>query len=275
MPTFRTTDRVTKRDLLRAGGSALVLCGLPGAGFAAPETSGKEGAGKDGSGKINVAFVGDSMIDGVWGGALRLAAADRCLSQHYKFGRFGENGTGLTRPGKYDWILVTKGIIAEFKPALIVVSLGLNDRQNIVDLDGTRYGLGTDGWRTRYGQLVAELAQAGKDVPAGLLWLGLPVLRDKAAQADALEKNTLVAKALADMKDPKVRYLEPWHPEGDNSFQPYGHGLDGSLVQLRATDGIHFTSMGYDVIARYLLPTMMGQLRDHHVTPDTPCEAVR
>ena len=46
-------------------------------------------------------------------------------------------------------------------------------------------------------------------------------------------------------------------------------------MQLRATDGIHFTSMGYDVIARYLLPKVMGQLGDHHVAPDTPCEAVR
>ena len=252
-------------------GATLAVAALPAPLRAA--TGDKATSDKATGEKINVAFVGDSMIDGVWGGALRLAAADKCLSQHYKFGRFGENGTGLTRPGKYDWILVTKGIIAEFKPALIVVSLGLNDRQNIVDLDGTRYGLGTDGWRNRYAQLVAELAQTGKDAPAGLLWLGMPVLRDRTAQADVAEKNDLDAHALAGLGDRKIRYVEPWRAGGDGSFQPYGPGTDGSSAQLRSTDGIHFTAMGYDVVARYLMPKIMAQLAEAKIA--SPCETAR
>ena len=110
-------------------------------------------------------------------------------------------------------------------------------------------------------------------MPAGLLWLGMPVLRDRIAQADVEEKNGLDAHAIAGLGDRKIRYVEPWRAAGDGSFQPYGPGPDGGSAQLRSTDGIHFTATGYDVIARYLMPKIVAQLGQAGIS--SPCEAAR
>src|ERR1700740_558527 len=44
--------------------------------------------------EIRIAFIGDSMSDGIWGGIVRATAKENCLK--FTFGRYGENGTGLT-----------------------------------------------------------------------------------------------------------------------------------------------------------------------------------
>lgn len=223
---------------------------------------------------IRIAFLGDSMVDGLWGGVERLVTREPCLSGRVKLLRFGENGTGLTRPARFDWIARAKTVVAEQRPTLSVISLGLNDRQSIVDGRG-RFDLGTPGWRTRYGELVASLAQAAAKSTAGVLWIGIPVLRDAVSQDDAATKNAVFAEAIASLKDPRIGYVEPWRQaaSGPDAFQPYGPDVGGSRVQIRAGDGIHFTAPGYDVVARYAMGAVVEHLRAQGVTLPYPCRA--
>ena len=108
---------------------------------------------------------------------------------------------------------------------------------------------------------------------AGLLWMGLPVLRDKVSQSDAQEKNRLYLENVHNFNSPKVRFVEPWRlaPEGEDVFKPFGPGPSGDTVALRATDGIHFTSAGYDLVAAYLLPRIIAHLDDQQVAAPHPC----
>lgn len=224
--------------------------------------------------EIRIAFIGDSLSDGMWGGATRLVSQEACLGQRVRLGRFAENGTGLTRPAKYDWVTEGKAVVAKFKPTISVVSLGLNDRQSIVDTSRARFDLGTPGWRTRYLELSQALARNLEASDAGVLWIGLPVLRDKQAQDDATEKNAIFADAIRQMGDPKVRFVEPWRQNstGPDAFQPYGHDLRGAEVQIRATDGIHFTAAGYDVLAVHLFHEVAVFMKERGVEMAYPCQ---
>src|SRR5438067_5861108 len=74
--------------------------------------------------RIRVAFVGDSTADGLWGGISRLVSRDACLKNYFEFGRFARNGTGITRPDKFNWQEEVKKLGESFKPDLFVISLG-------------------------------------------------------------------------------------------------------------------------------------------------------
>jgi uncharacterized protein len=227
-----------------------------------------------GNGEIRVAFIGDSMADGMWGGLVRATSNDACLKGHFTLGRFGENGTGLTRADKFNWAEEIRKITASFSPDLVIVSFGLNDRQGVVEPDHvTRVEFGAPEWPKRYSSHVSTVLAEGSVGKAGLLWVGLPSLRDQVPQADAREKNRLYDETVQSFHSPKVRFVEPWRlsPEGDDPFKPYGTGPSGEIVALRATDGIHFTVAGYDSVAAYLLPRIIAHLEDQQVAVPRPC----
>lgn len=223
---------------------------------------------------IRIACVGDSMIDGIWGGLLRLVSKEACLKPRLKLGRYGENGTGLTRADKYDWAGEVSTIIAEFAPQLVLVSFGLNDRQSVVGPGGKpRCEYGSAEWNHAYMEAVMRFLRHANATAAGVLWIGIPAMRDKVTRADAQEKNLLYAEAIATLADPKVGFVEPWRQNGsdDDSFKAYGLDGNGARVQTRSPDGIHFTAVGYDMVASYLLPKIVAHLRASNIEIAYPC----
>ena len=224
--------------------------------------------------EIRIACIGDSMIDGVWGGLLRLVSKEPCLKSRINLGRFGENGTGLTRADRYNWSDEATKILAEFKPDLVVVSLGLNDRQGVVDAKTkARTVFGDPGWNAAYESVVTDFLHSAAKTKSGLVWLGIPAMREPAASADAMEKNRLYAHAINALGNNQVLFVEPWRPSGsnDDNFAAYGSDANGSKIQLRTPDGIHFTAAGYDLIAAYLLPKIIAQLKATGSDVAYPC----
>jgi hypothetical protein len=73
------------------------------------------------------------------------------------------------------------------------------------------------------------------------------------------------------LNNPKIEYVAPWGPEGENTFQPYGLDVTGSRVQIRASDGIHFTAAGYDVVAHYLWPIIVQKLQAQKIVMSETC----
>jgi hypothetical protein len=226
------------------------------------------------AGDIRIACVGDSMIDGIWGGLLRAISKDTCLKGRIALGRYGENGTGLTRSDKYDWAEEVSAMIAEFHPHLVIVSLGLNDRQGVVGPKGKpRTEYGSPGWSRAYSEAVLRFLGPAANTKAGVLWIGVPAMRDKVTEIDAKEKNRLYAKAVETFASPKVGYVEPWHATrtADDVFQAYGLDANGTKIQVRSPDGIHFTAAGYDMVAAYLLPKILAHLRTNEIAIEAPC----
>ena len=268
---FRTVSHAFRANFRAVVWQRLALA----AALLAPAPSSAQGpTQQSGNGEIRIAFAGDSLADGMWGGLVRATSSDACLKGHFTLGRFGENGTGLSRADKFNWADETKRIIANFNPDLVIVSFGLNDRQGVVEPDHTtRVELGAPEWPKRYSNHVMSVLAEASVGRAGLLWVGLPVLRDKVSQTDAQEKNRLYFENVQNFNSPKVRFVEPWRlaPEGDDVFKPYGPGPSGDTVALRSTDGIHFTSAGYDLVAAYLMPRILAHLDGQQVMTPRPC----
>jgi hypothetical protein len=226
------------------------------------------------SDEVRIALFGDSMIDGIWGGLLRAVQKENCAQGGIKLGRYGMIGTGLTRADKYDWTEEAKKILTSFQPELVLVSLGLNDRQALVSSTKERIEFNAPEWTARYKEAATTFIKAAGAAPAGLLWVGLPSMRDPAAQADAREKNRIFAEAVQAGHDPRIKYIEPWRltGSGEDAFQPYGPDASGSRIQIRASDGIHFTTAGYDMVTAYLLPKIIAHLKANNVEIAYPCQ---
>jgi hypothetical protein len=212
--------------------------------------------------KIKIAFAGDSIVDNYWSGMTRVVDANPCLKTSVELGRFAHNGTGLTRGDRLYWPREIRRIDDAFKPTLSILSIGLNDRQFIVDGTGARTAWGAPNWLDKYHHEVDEFLKASIASNAVVLLVGLPVVRDSEENADLVEKNSIYRDAIAALGAPNLHFVYPWHMKesGADTFASYGPDKTGKLVQLRTSDGEHFTIAGEDVVAAYLYPKIVAAL---------------
>jgi len=209
-----------------------------------------------------IAFAGDSIVDNYWEAIGRVIDAKACLKASVVLGRFAHNGTGLSRGDRLYWPREVRRIGETFKPDLFVLSIGLNDRQFIVDGNGVRTAWGAPDWADKYREQIIAFLTAAAASKAGVLLVGLPVVRDAQENADLREKNQMFAAAVATVGAPHMQYLEPWRlkPTGPDAFASYGPDRSGRMVQIRTGDGEHFTVAGEDVVALYLYPKIVTAL---------------
>jgi len=219
-------------------------------------------AGAEASGKIKIAFAGDSIVDNYWSGIERIIDANQCLKNTVEIGRFTRNGTGLTRGDRVYWPREIRRIDDVFKPTLSVLSIGLNDRQFIVDGSGARTAWGAPDWTDKYRHELDEFLKAAVATKAVVLLVGMPAMREAIDNADIDGKNAMFAEAIAALGDPNLHYIEPWrlHAAGTETFASYGPDKSGRLVQIRTPDGQHFTVAGEDLAASYLFPKIVEAL---------------
>src|ERR1043166_8076804 len=215
--------------------------------------------------KTRIAFIGDSTADGLWGGVTQLASRTACLKTTVDLGRYAKNSTGLTRPDRLDWAKETARIGDTFKPALFMMSLGLNDRQSIVE--GRQITPeNSPGYPDKYKERVTAVLNYVKAAHASMLWVGLAAMRTPAADKDARAKNTYISEAIAEFGVPDIKYVPPWKldPNAEEyKFSSYGLDQNGKIVQIRSSDGEHFTSAGDLLVAVYLVPKMTESLNEH------------
>src|SRR5262249_3235651 len=143
--------------------------------------------------KAKVAFVGDSTADGIWGGFATMQPQNPCLKAGLELGRFAKNSTGLTPPDRYNWVEEPKRIGASFKPQLFVMSLGLNDRQSVVE-HGKVTLENAPEYPAKYKERVTAALASAAAVDVSLMWVGLAAMREAAADKDAREKNKYFAE---------------------------------------------------------------------------------
>jgi len=221
-------------------------------------------------GKIKIALVGDSSADGLWGGLIRIVTRDACLKEQLDLLRLAKNGTGLTRPDKMDWVAEVGRIAEKDKPALYVISLGLNDRQSVV-IGGQVTALDSAEYGNRYGARVTDMIKAASASGAAVIWVGLAAMREAPANADALVKNRLFAAA-AEAAGAQYIDRRKFPLVGGETFNSYGPDRSGSMIQIRQADGVHFTAAGEDMVAAELLPKILGTLRQRNVPGASACE---
>ncbi len=194
-----------------------------------------------------ILVFGDSQAQGLVAGFQRYYRADR----ERRIIDRSKIGTGLSRLA-YDWPAQARTMAATDHATVAIALFGANDRPSARingQLDDTLLRRFTDTYSAR----VTEIMQAFRQSGTPLIWVGHPIVRDPAYADEMAILNEIFADCAA---TESVTFLSTWEtfegPEG--GYAPYGKGIDGQTVRLRADDGVHMTPAGYDVITALLLP---------------------
>ncbi len=96
-----------------------------------------------------------------------------------------------------------------------------------------------------------------------MLIMGLPVMLDPAANADANAKNKLFAAAVAEVgfAARALRRALDARSRGEDEYKPFLPNANNAMVQVRAPDGMHFTTFGYDLVMDAFYPAILESLK--------------
>ncbi|PAS95222.1 MAG: hypothetical protein CGU28_12935 [Candidatus Dactylopiibacterium carminicum] len=189
---------------------------------------------------VAIALAGDSMMAvGLAPALTRGLGSDKRLHLVRAF----RSGTGLARPEVFDWLERYPLMVAERPPRLVICAMGANDAQNVqVGRDVLRFG--SEAWDAFYLERLDRFLALITANDTRVLWVGMPVMREKGFSRRMAHMNALVQQAL--QAHPSVQWLDPNPALGyvDNAFAQYRANARGKLVKLRADDGIHMTDEG-------------------------------
>ena len=197
-----------------------------------------------------ILVVGDSQAQGLAGGLQRQLRGDaswRVIDR-------SRIATGLCSPTRFNWPAAAVGVGEAERGAIAVVMFGANDRPP-VHLHGHVDDKLATSFAASYGARVREIAEGLKRSCVSVIWVGHPIVRDPMYAEDMAMLNWLYARQ-------SMVAGADWFPswplfiDADGNYAPYGKGIDGQTTRLRADDGVHLTSAGYDVLARALLPVI-------------------
>ena len=189
------------------------------------------------------------------------------------------NGSsGIVREDYYNWPASLPGLIAETKPALVVISMGANDRQQMT-VSGQKEKFRSEAWTKEYEARVSRLATLARDGGKPMMWIGMPAFQSSAMTADMTTLNTIYR---ASVEKAGGEFVDIWDGFVDENgkFVISGSDINGQQVRLRGSDGINFTKAGKRTLAFYVEkeirrvlgdaaadgPGLQGDLKDLVVT---------
>jgi len=197
------------------------------------------------SNKLRVAVIGDSLSQGLGPSIERWMNPSlvRVLS-------LGRQSTGLSREDYFNWQAGMQQIVEEFRPDLVFVLLGSNDAQAQISRDGTAIPVGSVQWLEGYRERAADLLREATRAGTHVVWVGIPIVRERQRWDFYRRVNDIYRDTAS--ADPLGTYVDTWTPfEGrDGGYTAFVRNDRGDLVEVRATDGVHFTPTGYASLAR-------------------------
>ncbi|WP_274627806.1 DUF459 domain-containing protein [Arvimicrobium flavum] len=157
--------------------------------------------------------------------------------------------SGFVRQDVYDWPAEIAGVVAAEKPAVVVVMLGSNDRQQM-RIGEAREPLGSEAWTKEYDRRATALASKLSEGKTPFVWLGLPAFKSSKMSDDILVFNEVYRAAVTSVKG---QFVDIWDGFVDESgaYASTGPDINGQPVRLRANDGINFTQAGKRKLAFY------------------------
>jgi len=191
---------------------------------------------------LRIWVIGDSLAGPVgWGiEALGAGTADTIIENH--------GGSGLVRDDVFDWPADAPALLEASAPDVVVVILGANDGQSILDAGGS-LAFGTEAWldayRSRVEAFVAQLAAGSKAV----YWVGVPIMEAASYRARMEVLNDLLAVVARDHDE--LEFIDIWDVLAgpDGAYRSHLPAADGGEIAVRAPDGIHYTQAGADLVA--------------------------
>jgi hypothetical protein len=198
-------------------------------------------------GTCKILIIGDSLGDNLGYGMLGQLRNKPGLTTTLK----AKASTGLSNAWFYNWHTNLAAFLTTYKPNLVVVLLGANDRQNFV-VNGKIQTFGNLDWQKTYQSNVTKLASAATKAGAYVLWVGLPIMKPYNYAKGETLIDQLIANAVP--KTPGAQYigLRDLTSDADGKYRQSAI-INGKYQVFRGGDGIHFSSIGQEVIATYTI----------------------
>lgn len=166
----------------------------------------------------------------------------------------GVSSSGFVRADYFDWNRALEDALAADTFDIAVVVIGINDRQAI----GTAPAL-SDAWKQTYSarieRFLASLKAQGKPV----VWIELPPMEQPRYGADMVQISSLHRAAVLAAGGEWVETYDRYMSEA-GGYTAVGPDLNGQIVSMRKSDGIHFSAAGSDKLAFYI----DRAIRPHH-----------
>ncbi len=178
------------------------------------------------------------------------------------------NGSsGIVRDDYFDWNANLPGYLDEIEPAVVVVMIGSNDRQNIRRKGAKSLELRTEEWTAEYTQRIEKIVAEVRSRNLPLIWVGAPPYRKSTMAADMLAFNALYRAAA---EEAAGEYVDIWDGfvNTDGKFVFTGSDVKGQQVRLRTSDGIRLTKAGRRKLAFYVekpIRRLLGDDASEHV----------
>ena len=162
--------------------------------------------------------------------------------------------TGLANSWYYSWPVHLAADLMKYHPQLVIVMLGGNDEQGMV-VNGCALACGSAAWKKAYLADVRRILTEASAAGAYVLWIGLPIMQPVSYNQGAALLNSLYKLGVTTEAD--ATFVPTWslfsNPEGEFESTAAVNGVE---TTLRASDGIHFSPAGWDVLATYVVREM-------------------
>ena len=196
--------------------------------------------------RVNIQFFGDSLAQGLWlttHPLLRRREDLRALNGT-------RHATGLTRSDEHDWVATVQQTRAREAAQVVIVWIGANDFRPFVDRTArARFQFGTPEFFEAYRRAVETITRASVSTRGQVAWLGLPNMRDGQFAAAARRLNHSIQ---AGTEAGGGQYVSTWEATSDEAgrFRASVADAERRERRLRADDGVHFSDLGYRLMAR-------------------------
>jgi uncharacterized protein len=247
----RATTRVVKRKKSKSanpsvvrGGEPSVIGELPAAPVVKLESA------------KPVLVIGDFMAGGLAEGLTEAFSDTAGITILEKW----NGSSGFVRNDYYDWPASLPALLSETKPAVVVIMMGTNDRQQMKVADN-REAIGTPAWTGEYEKRVAAFAAALKTSGVPAIWVGQPAFRSTQMSTSMTSFNDIYRKNVESVGGVFVDIWDGFVDEA-GMFQQTGPDMNGLPARLRGGDGISFARAGKRKAAFYVEKPLRQLLGD-------------
>ena len=156
------------------------------------------------------------------------------------------HSTGLARPSYFNWPVHFFAIAVQFDPELVVATLGSNDWQSMMSLEGQTLSRGSDEWRAEWRRRLGVAFDVLEAPHRQVIWVGLPPTRSDEFREGYAVMNQLAATSAAERDF--VTMIDIWDMFGGD--EPYRDAVpppgvpEGRPVDVRQQDGVHLNQTG-------------------------------
>lgn len=198
-----------------------------------------------------ILFAGDSMMQGI---APLLMRKLKVMHPDWLLRNESQESTGLMVKRRLDWVEKIKQEIVQHRLSTVVVFLGPNDPWDVYERKQV-IRFPSPEWEARYRARVSEICEFAKERKVHLIWVGLPVMKEKRVQRGAVVQNPIFRDT---MKQYGFDFVSTEALIGSVDEPYVRHAIDasGKKINLRADDGIHFSPQGLQRIASAVLETI-------------------